>query len=95
MELKVKGHKVNLDGNKMSGDTYPVKSFIKSYLRGTWDANSKSWMVDLGQVSMWTGTCIQTVTATQAVVAQKTNNKGDGWCDKCQSWCYGDCTAND
>jgi hypothetical protein len=50
MNLKIKGHKVQLNGNQITGDTYPIKSYIKDYLCGKWSGENKSWIVDLGQV---------------------------------------------
>lgn len=49
--LKIKGHKVQLDNNRLTGDTYPIKAWIKEYLCGQWDAETKSWIVDPKQVS--------------------------------------------
>lgn len=56
MNLKIKGHKVTLNGNKLTGDTYPVKLYIKEYLAGKWNAESKSWTVDLDAVERFS-TC--------------------------------------
>ncbi len=95
--LTIKSRKVQLNGNEITGDTYPVKQWIKTYLNGKWDADKKAWIVDLGQVETWTGTCIQ-IDNTPAPVAHVTRRAiGDastnGWCDKCHSYCWGDCSA--
>jgi hypothetical protein len=93
--LIVKSRKVQLDGNAMTGDTYPIKQWIKTYLSGKWDAASKSWIVDLGQVEQWTGTCIK-IDDSPAQAKQSANGtaRWNGWCNKCHSYCWGDCTAN-
>jgi len=73
--LKIKGHKVQLNNNRMTGDTYPIKAWIKKYLCGQWNAETKSWIVDLKQVATWTGTCIQIdKDAETAQPAAKQNN---------------------
>jgi hypothetical protein len=93
--LKIKGHKVTLSGNEISGDTYPVKNFIKEYLNGKWNADHKSWIIDLGQVETWTGTCIQPDDdPTPVKVSANGSAKWNGWCNKCHSYCWGDCDAN-
>ncbi|KKM08407.1 hypothetical protein SY88_23755 [Clostridiales bacterium PH28_bin88] len=94
MKLTVKGKRVELNGNKMSGDTYPIKGYIKEYLNGKWDADNKVWIVDGGQVeAMMTGQypVIKLDTSTTEQVTEKAYN---GLCPKCHTWCYGDCTAH-
>ena len=55
MQIKFQGwHKVNLTGNVMTGDTYPVSGWIKKYLYGKWDATHKAWVVDLDAVARYT-----------------------------------------
>lgn len=46
-----KRNKVTLSGNKLSGDTYSAKQYIKTYLDGKWDAMSKSWTVNTAKVA--------------------------------------------
>lgn len=70
MQLKIKGHKVQLDGTMLTGDTYPVKAWIKTYLCGKWDGERKGWIVDLGQVKTWTGTCIAIDAEAEAEAAK-------------------------
>jgi len=57
--LIIKSHKTQLNGTLLTGDTYPIKSWIKTYLCGKWDAERSGWIVDLGQVKTFTGTCIK------------------------------------
>lgn len=73
--LTIKRHAVQLNGNLLTGDTYPVKQWIKEYLCGKWDAERKGWIVDPKQVETWTGTCIQVATSEQT--AQAESRKSD------------------
>lgn len=75
--LTIKSKKVQLNGNLLTGDTYPVKQWIKTYLNGKWDADRKGWIVDLGQVQTWTGTCIQIDSTTPVIAASTTHT--DHW----------------
>jgi hypothetical protein len=55
MEIKFSGwHKVTLDGNLLTGDTYPVSNWIKKYLAGRWDSTLRGWVVDLKLVEKYT-----------------------------------------
>ena len=92
--LTIKGHKVQLNNNVLTGDTYPIKLFVKEYLNGKWDAANKAWIVDLGQVEKFMGVQINADAAPAAQATSKRTTSNNGWCNKCQSWCYGDCDAN-
>ena len=96
--LKIKGYTCTLNGNKLSGNTFDVKNYIKAYLSGKWDANSKSWVVDVEKVNDLVsrpGSYIQIIDGEIAKTVQTATPKRDnGWCNKCHSWCYGDCEAN-
>lgn len=70
----LKGKKVQLNGNKLSGDTFPVKEFIKKYLNGKWSSESKSWTVDLGQVKNFTGLAYGLMPATETEPEAKNSN---------------------
>lgn len=48
-----KGNKMQLNGDILSGDTYPVKEYIKKYLDGKWVADQKAWRVDVAKVNRW------------------------------------------
>lgn len=88
-----RGTTVTLNGNKMTGNTYPVKDYIKAYLGGKWDSNSKAWIVDVEKVNdLITKQAIRVDDSAPVVKITKATN--DGWCNKCHSWCYGDCEAN-
>ncbi len=43
--------KVTLEGNMLTGNTFAVKEYIKSYLGGKWDGNAKAWIVDIAKVN--------------------------------------------
>ena len=43
--------KVTLTGNVLTGNTFAVKEYIKSYLGGKWDSNAKAWIVDVEKVN--------------------------------------------
>lgn len=99
-----KENKMQLNGNILTGDTYPVKDYIKSKLGGKWNASSKSWTVDVALVNKWLdkGGTIYTDKDADSAPAHTSNNRDgfivrkgvDGWCNKCHSYCYGDCEAN-
>lgn len=102
MKLKIeKTTGLVLEGNTISGNTYPVKDFIKSYLNGKWDSNRKGWIVDVEKVNdmlskggsaytgFWVDDGVPTAKPRKATGTAATN----GWCDLCHSYCWGDCTA--
>jgi hypothetical protein len=41
---------LQLDGNKLTGDTYNMRQHIKDVWGGKWDAESKCWIVDGAKV---------------------------------------------
>lgn len=87
---------ITLDGNKMSGNTYPVKDYIKAYCGGKWDPTYKLWVVDTAKVQdLIAKRCIH-VDDTPAQPTKRENGTAttNGWCNKCRSYCWGDCTAN-
>lgn len=46
-----KGSKLQLSGDKLTGDTFAVKDFVKSYCDGKWDSVTKSWTVNLSKLN--------------------------------------------
>lgn len=46
-----KGAKLQLDGDKLTGETFAVKDFVKSYCDGKWNAETKSWTVNVDKVN--------------------------------------------
>lgn len=96
MNATIKNHKVQINNNLITGDTYPIKSWIKEYLNGKWDAEARGWRVDPKQVEAFTGKIygIMPVSNTSEQ-AQATEEKAyNGLCPKCHTYCYGDCTAH-
>lgn len=92
------GCKLQLNGNRISGDTYPIKDALKQYCGAhDWDKATKSWAIDLDKLNQYMsiGNSIGLHIDNAAPAAkQQTTSRADGWCNKCQSWCYGDCTAH-
>jgi len=57
LQIKFHGwHKVTLTGDLLTGDTFPIKDWIKKYLNGKWDGQRKGWIVDLDAVARYGGT---------------------------------------
>jgi len=48
-----KEQKMQLNGNLLTGDTFPVKHYIASKLNGQWDKERKGWLVDTTLVEKW------------------------------------------
>lgn len=102
MTIRIKARKsrgMELNGNILSGDTYPMRDYIKAYMDGRWNPTTKTWTVDRAKVE-------QLLATPGALIAEDKSDarieikdgfkirKGfDGWCDKCHSYCYGDCDA--
>ena len=51
-----KGHKMQLNGDMLTGDTFAMKDYIKARLGGKWIADQKAWRVDVNQVNRWLST---------------------------------------
>jgi len=45
-----KSNKIYRNDNVLTGDTYPIKDYIKTFLGGKWDKESKGWIVDGAQL---------------------------------------------
>lgn len=45
-----KGEKMQLDGNILTGNTFGIKSYIKTYLDGKWIADRKAWQIDPAKI---------------------------------------------
>lgn len=91
---------MELNGDLLTGDTYPVKDYIKTTLGGRWIADRKAWKVDLTLVEKWLdkGGTIYTDKAPQQTTTTA-SKRGDGsaassgWCNRCHSYCWGDCQS--
>jgi primase-polymerase (primpol)-like protein len=52
MNLKIKNTTgIVLNGNTLSGNTYPIKDYIKSYLGGKWDKENGCWIIDVEKLN--------------------------------------------
>lgn len=79
-----------LTGDRMSGDTYPIKSIIKNNFDGIWDAATKSWIVNIEKVEQAIGSYLSLVietAPTAAIIRRET------LCPHCHTYCYGDCRS--
>jgi hypothetical protein len=86
---KVQG--IELNGNTLSGNTFPAKDYIKAYLGGKWNASSKTWTVDADKVARWLNNT-SNFSADNNPPTPKSAVAGiGGWCSKCHDWTYGDC----
>jgi len=88
---------LQIEGNEISGNTYPVRSYIADCLGGKWDSNRKVWIVNPVKVENALdriGSSLRTDDTPAAPKSQATSVKDFGWCHKCHSYCYGDCQAN-
>jgi hypothetical protein len=106
MKINVKvrsmGRGMELNGDKLSGDTYPAREVIKNHWDGEWDGATKTWAVDPEKVTAtisdpkWTYSRYFEISEQQPVNRPASRADGrtsaDGWCDKCQSWCFGECS---
>ncbi len=46
-----KGNKLQLNGDLLTGDTFSMKDYIKSYMDGKWVADQKAWRVNVAKVN--------------------------------------------
>lgn len=46
-----KGNKLQLNGDLLTGDTFAMKDYIKSYMGGKWVSDQKAWRVDVAKVN--------------------------------------------
>ena len=89
-----KEQKLELNGDLLTGDTYPIKDYIKTTLGGKWIADRKAWKVDVVLVEKWLdkGTIY---TDKNPETRKDTNGSAasNGWCNHCHSYCWGDCQS--
>jgi hypothetical protein len=89
--IMVKRTAVTLSGNHISGNTFAIKEYIKAYLGGKWNSESKSWTVDLDKVNdLIAKMVISVITPASATV----KNTVSHLCPNCHTYCDGDCGAN-
>lgn len=82
---------ITLNGNRMTGDTYPIKSIIKNNFDGIWDADTKSWIVNVEKVEKAIGSYMILVADITPVVT--TSSYKSTICPRCHTYCDGDCQA--
>jgi len=92
MNLTIKSAKVQLNGNLLTGDTYEAKGYIKAYLGGKWDSNSKGWRVDVSKVEKILSTTGGMIKVDNSAPQTKSHNH-NSICPRCHTYCYGDCQA--
>jgi hypothetical protein len=93
------GQKLQLTGNLVTGDTYPVKDWLKAYCAARWDKDSKGWLVDLDllnkHLSRGNSIALRVDDSPAAKPRKATGTAAtNGWCNLCHSYCWGDCQAN-
>jgi hypothetical protein len=99
-----KENKLQLDGNLITGDTYPVKDWLKTYCAGKWDKDRKGWIVDTEKLNMHiergNSIALRIDDSPEANDTPSRQRKAtgtaasSGWCDLCHSYCWGDCQAH-
>lgn len=93
--LIYRNHNLTLTGNVLSGDTFPVKEAIKLHLGGKWDSTRKAWIVDMVKTEDFIKRDILHLTAAPVTPEPQAITGGaSGWCNKCHTYCYGDCDAH-
>jgi hypothetical protein len=45
-----KGNKMQLNGNLLTGNTFDHKDYIKKFLDGKWNKESKGWEIDIAKL---------------------------------------------
>jgi len=92
-----KGNKMEITGNEISGDTYPVKDYLKSYCDARWNKERKTWTVDVEKLNdlLDGGNSIGLRIDDSDTVTRKATGTADtnGWCNHCHSYCWGDCQS--
>jgi len=89
-----KGAKLQLNGNRMSGDTYAAKGYIKAYMDGKWDGTTKTWIVNREKTIKLLETQGTDISYDGEAKVELNSKSHNGICPKCGGYCYGDCSAN-
>lgn len=89
-----KENKLELNGNLITGDTFPVRDYLKQYCDAKWDAANKGWRVNVEKLNGLLGIANSIGLRIANAPEAKKVTGSNGWCDKCKSWCYGDCQAH-
>ena len=87
-----------IDGNILTGNTFPIKEFIKRKLDGKWDATAKAWIVNEATVQKYLDLgvikrrVVETVAPSSKITAQSgyrkqyTHTRAGGGYDATGSW---------
>ncbi len=86
-----KAQGIELNDNVLSGNTFAAKDYIKSYLGGKWNAESKTWTVDGDKVVRLLNNTAHFVTDDNPPAPKSQVAGLGGWCSRCHDWTYGDC----
>ncbi len=90
-----KGNKLQLNGNRISGDTFPIKDALKQYCGAhDWNKADKSWAVDLDKLNHYMSLANSLGLHIDTDPQPKATRSVYGLCPKCHTYCYGDCEAN-
>lgn len=82
----------------ITGDTYRFRDVIKSTASSpVYDKARKAWLVDAEAAEKLTRPtyhiCARYLTATPIAPATPAPATNNGYCRRCQSYCYGDCQS--
>lgn len=84
---KIKHH-VIIEGDLMTGNTYPVKDIIKKFFGGKWLPEKKAWQINHKDLNRWVGTKIYPAPEdTEYNPSSRTYNP--------KNWCNPDGTLNE
>lgn len=89
-----KGKGMELNGNLLTGDTYPMKDYIKAYLGGKWDRDARAWVVDVAKVMTLLNRPGAAIRRTTAPANSSSKINTTTICPKCHTYCQGDCTSH-
>jgi len=53
-----KGNKLQLNGDLLTGDTFSMKDYIKSYMDGKWVADQRAWRVNVDKINRLIESCV-------------------------------------
>lgn len=93
--IVIKHTEVQADGNKLTGNTFAIKEYIKAYLGGKWDGVTKSWIIDVVKLNDLVARQAIVVRdpATSTIANANGSSAANGWCNHCHSYCWGDCQS--
>ena len=91
---------MTLSNGLLTGDTYNAREYIKKSFGGKWNKDAKGWTVNTQQVidaidDKVDGFCsmLKVVDFIPAKIEAKKSEYVSGYCNKCGTYCYGDCQS--